>query len=85
MSAKDQKKEAKDWADMSDDEEDGKLNATKEEKKVEKKAEEEKPVEKKYIPPTKKGTKNKRGDYVVTSINVVDTRTGIKDKEQEAE
>ena len=37
--------------------------------------EEEKKV---YIPPTKKGFKNKQGDYVVTTINIPDTREGLK-------
>lgn len=28
-------------------------------------------------PPTKKGVKNDRGDYVVTSIDIPDMRTGV--------
>ena len=32
---------------------------------------------KKKIPPTKKGNKNERGDYVVTTIDIPDMRTGI--------
>tara|TARA_B110000503_G_C7051761_1_gene372648 strand:- start:726 stop:848 length:123 start_codon:yes stop_codon:yes gene_type:complete len=35
-------------------------------------------VPKKIIPPTKKGIKNDKGDYIVTSFNIADERTGIK-------
>ena len=35
-------------------------------------------VVKKKIPPTVKGTKNSQGDYVVTTIDIPDIRTGIK-------
>lgn len=34
---------------------------------------------KKVIPPAKKGTKNVRGDYVVTTIDIPDMRTGLKE------
>lgn len=44
------------------------------------------PVEpKKFIPPPKKGTKNKGGDYVVTTLDIPDFRDGIKDKKKEAQ
>jgi len=33
---------------------------------------------KKIIPPAKKGSKNERGDYVVTTIDIPDMRTGMK-------
>ena len=70
--AKDANKEEKqDWAEMSNDEEEE--QAPKEEEKVE-----EKPVPKKIIPPGKKGTKNVRGDYVVSTIDIPDMRTGMK-------
>ena len=40
---------------------------------------EEKPAPvKKAPPPAKKGIKNDKGDYIVTSFNIVDERTGIK-------
>ena len=32
------------------------------------------------IPPAKKGIKNDKGDYIVTSFNIADERTGIKRK-----
>ena len=41
---------------------------------------------KKVIPPTKKGYKNKGGDYVVSSIFIPDMREGMReDKAQEVE
>ena len=33
-------------------------------------------------PPTKKGIKNDRGDYVVTSIDIPDMRTGVSKKNE---
>lgn len=54
----------KDWAEMSD-EEAGDNDAKEEEQQV-------KPLPKKVIPPTQKGTKNKQGDYIVTKIQMID-------------
>jgi hypothetical protein len=34
-------------------------------------------------PPTKKGVKNDRGDYVVTSIDIPDMRTGVSKKNED--
>ena len=63
---KDQKTD--NWADMSDNGEE------EEEEKQQEAAVEEKPKVKKPI----KGTKNKDGDYVVTTIDIPDMRTGVK-------
>ena len=43
-------------------------------------AEDVKPV---YIPPKMPGKKNKNGDYVVTSLDIVDTRTGVKKEKKD--
>merc|ERR1711935_896803 len=40
---------------------------------------------KKVIPPPMKGTKNKGGDYVVTSIDIPDLRDGVKSKAAQME
>ena len=64
------------WAEMSDGEE-------HEEQTEEQKAEGEeknhkiKPAKKK-VPPAQKGTKNRDGDYVVATIDIPDSRTGMK-------
>ena len=45
----------------------------------------EQPVKKepkKKVPPTKKGTKNDRGDYVITTIDIPDMRTGVSKSEK---
>ena len=63
---------------MDNDEDDDDQQEQPAEEKVEEKKE-----EKKVIPPTKKGFKNKQGDYVVTSIVIPDLRDGLK-KEKEA-
>lgn len=38
----------------------------------------------KKVKPAQKGTKNKEGDYIVTSIDIPDNRTGIKKGEEGA-
>ena len=65
------KDEKQDWAEMSNDEEE-EAQPAREEEKVE-----EIKVVKKIIPPAKKGHKNTRGDYVVTTIDIPDMRTGL--------
>lgn len=65
----------KDWANMSDDEE--------AEREVQK---EQVPEEKKVkVPKPMKGVKNDRGDYVVTTIDIVETRTIKKEKKEEVD
>ena len=70
---KDQAKtdQKKDWAEMSDVDEDNE-HADDAQKK-----EEDKEKPKKKIP-AKKGFKNDRGDYVVTTIDIPDMRTGMR-------
>ena len=55
----------KDWAEMSDDGED-ETEEQQQDPSTEK--------EKKKVPAAKKGFKNERGDYVVTSIDLPDMR-----------
>lgn len=65
----------KDWAEMSDGEE-PEQEATQEEKaKI--------TIKKKKIPAAQKGFKNDRGDYVVTTINIPDMRTGLTKKDED--
>lgn len=66
--------EKKDWAEMEDDEE-PEADAEKEQAEVKKE-------KKKKVPAAKKGFKNDRGDYVVTSIVVPDLRVGAEKKEK---
>lgn len=68
----DEQKKTNNWAEMSDGEE------AEPEAVEENKSEEEEPEEPKYIPPPMKGTKNKGGDYVVTTIDIPDFRDGVK-------
>lgn len=50
------------------------------------KAKPEPEVEKKYIPPTQKGTKNKQGDYIVEKFEITDFRDEMKaNKENDSE
>ena len=70
MENKDETKKADNWAEMSDQEEE-------QEQPAEEKNHVIKPAKKK-IPPAQKGTKNSHGDYVVTSIDIPDMRTGVK-------
>ena len=81
MEAKDAKKETKDWAEMSDDDEQDAQVEAKEEAKEEPAAAEEKPA--KVVPPAQKGFKNDRGDYVVTSINIPDLVSKKKTENQD--
>lgn len=67
----------KDWAEMSDGEE-PEAEAKEEEKSHTIK-------KKQKVPAAKKGFKNDRGDYVVTSINIPDTRTGVNKEKKEKE
>jgi len=59
---------AKNWAELSDNNED----EDEDNKEV------EEVVEKKVIPPKAKGVKNVNGDYVITGFEIADTRTGVK-------
>jgi|TARA_B110001450_G_C17554563_1_gene454110 hypothetical protein len=69
--------EKKDWAEMEDDNDSDK-DAEEEQVQVKKE-------KKKKIPQAKKGFKNDRGDYVVTSIVVPDLRvTEKKEKLEES-
>lgn len=83
-------KKTNDWAEMSDD--NGDENETDVKKtdqevndqaKEGEQAEEEKPKMKKI--PGKKGVKNAQGDYVVTSIDIPDHRSGMKKKNENGE
>ena len=67
--------EKKEWAEMSDDDE-PEADSKDQEQEVKKE-------KKKKIPQAKKGFKNDRGDYVVTSIVVPDLRSGVDKKEKE--
>ena len=74
-------KKTDDWAEMSDEAEDPEQEAGADgeaKNHVIKQA-------KKKIPPTQKGTKNKQGDYVVTTIDIPDIRTGVKKEGEEKE
>ena len=64
----------KEWAEMSDDEQEYDNNEQEVQVKKEKK---------KKIPQAKKGFKNDRGDYVVTSIFVPDLRQGANADKKE--
>lgn len=76
MDKKDQKKKAgQDWAEMSDGEE--------EEEQQEQTQNVEK--DKKKVPAAKKGFKNDRGDYVVTTIDLPDMVPKKNDGEQKDE
>ena len=59
---------ADNWAEMSD--------GDQEEEVEQDQQKEAKP--KKKVPPAQKGVKNSQGDYVVTSIDIPDMRTGVK-------
>jgi len=73
MTDKAEEKKTDNWAEMSDGD-----DGEQEEEKV------AAPVEpKKYIPPARKGTKNKGGDYVVTTLDIPDFRDGIKGEKKE--
>ena len=78
MTDVEQKPKTDNWAEMSDGVED---EPEVEENKSEQEPEEE--VEKIVIPPTMKGSKNKGGDYVVTSIDIPDLREGVKSKSEQ--
>ena len=75
MASKEDQK--KDWAEMSDGEE-PEQEATQEDKaKI--------TIKKKKIPAAQKGSKNDRGDYVVTTINIPDMRTGVNKKDEDGQ
>ena len=63
----------KDWAEMSDGEE---PEDTKEDEKA-------KITIKKKTPAAQKGFKNDRGDYVVTTINIPDMRSGVNKNDED--
>lgn len=63
----------KDWAEMSDGEEPEQEAKDEEKAKI--------TIKKKKVPAAQKGFKNDRGDYVVTTINIPDMRTGMKNDE----
>ena len=70
-----EEKKTDNWAEMSDGEE--------HDQEEEAEAVESKP--KKFIPPPKKGTKNKQGDYVVTKLDIPDFRDGVKERDENNE
>ena len=91
MEAKDETK-TKEWAEMSDeDEEIGANTEDKKDQAVEGEDAQNQVSKQKFkgkskgdnIPPAQKGFKNERGDYVVTSINILDTRTDIRKERDE--
>jgi len=76
------KKETKNWAEMSDEDgENEQINDTQPEK------EQNHVIKQKSkaadIPPPIKGKKNERGDYIVTTINIPDFKTEKKAKDEE--
>ena len=73
----DEQKKTDNWAEMSDGEQD----EPEEVEEQEPESEEEKIV----IPPPMKGSKNKGGDYVVTTIDIPDLRDGVKSKAAQLE
>ena len=70
-----EKGDKKDWANMSDDE-DAEREVQKEQVPQE---------EKKKVPKPMKGVKNDRGDYVVTTIDVAETRAPEKKSKEVVE
>jgi len=68
-----EEKKTDNWAEMSDGE--------PEEPEEEEEAAIVEP--KKYIPPPRKGTKNKGGDYIVTKLDIPDFRDGVKERQDE--
>jgi hypothetical protein len=67
----------KDWAEMSDGEEPEVETPEEEKARL--------TIKKKKIPAAAKGFKNKQGGYVVTKIDIPDTRQGVnKDEDGEA-
>ena len=75
MASKEEQK--KDWAEMSDGEE-PEAEAKEEDKaKI--------TIKKKKVPAAQKGFKNDRGDYVVTTINIPDMRTGVAKKDEDGQ
>jgi len=71
-------KKTDNWAEMSDDNEEAEQEAKAENERMEAIKE-----AKKKIPATQKGIKNKQGDYVVTTIDIPDIRTGFKNKNED--
>ena len=70
----DKKNGNKDWAEMSDGDEE--VEETEQTQQAEEK-------EKKKIPAAKKGFKNDRGDYVVTDIDIGELRSNAKKEQKE--
>ena len=75
MATKEEQK--KDWAEMSDGEEPEQEAQQEDKAKV--------TVKKKKVPAAQKGFKNDRGDYVVTTINIPDMRTGVAKKNEDGQ
>ena len=75
---KEQKKD-NNWAEMSDEAEEEQPAENQEKQHVIKPA-----AEKKKVPPPQKGSKNKDGDYVVTTIDIPDIRSGVKQNDDGA-
>lgn len=71
-----QEEQKKDWAEMSDGEE-PEADAAEDKAKI--------TIKKKKVPAAQKGFKNDRGDYVVTSINIPDMRTGVNKKDEDGQ
>ena len=76
---KDENTDKKDWAEMSDDDGDNDAAAAEEQKPK------PEPEVKKVIPPPQKGSKNKQGDYIVTSFEIPDIRDESKKKNVDEE
>lgn len=75
MATKEDQKQ--DWAEMSDGEEPEQEVKDEEKAKI--------TIKKKKIPAAQKGFKNDRGDYVVTTINIPDMRTGVNKKDEDGQ
>lgn len=63
------------WAEMSDEHEEEEVEDTKEKQQTEK--------PKKRAAP--RGTKNKDGDFIVTTIDIPDTRSGVKGNDDDSD
>ena len=81
------KQDKKNWAEMSDDEGDEQLNENKEAAKEE--GQKNHVIKQKSkaadVPPPVKGVKNSRGDYIVSTINIIDNVVKKEKTEDEEE
>jgi neurofilament medium polypeptide (neurofilament 3) len=84
MDSKDQQKKDANWADMSDEDVDENQQLGEARRAPAQKPEGQ-PERPKNIPPPVKGVKNSRGDYIVSSLNIIELQTQTKKKDEEVE